>query len=104
MSVPLTLLGLLERGPSHGYDLKGDYDAGLASPRPLKDCPRSQNLRARPKNCVALVLSGQTETYHNFRDTLRTLCSFLSRIIGYESGLAPAACDPGNLPLKQSAC
>ena len=27
MSVPLTLLGLLERGPSHGYDLKRDYDA-----------------------------------------------------------------------------
>jgi hypothetical protein len=27
VSVPLTLLGLLERGPSHGYDLKRDYDA-----------------------------------------------------------------------------
>ena len=27
MSVPLTLLGLLEREPSHGYDLKHDYDA-----------------------------------------------------------------------------
>jgi DNA-binding PadR family transcriptional regulator len=27
MSVPLTLLGLLERRPSHGYDLKRDYDA-----------------------------------------------------------------------------
>ncbi len=26
MSVPLTLLGLLEREPSHGYDLKRDYD------------------------------------------------------------------------------
>jgi DNA-binding PadR family transcriptional regulator len=26
MSVPLTLLGLLEREPSHGYDLKHDYD------------------------------------------------------------------------------
>jgi DNA-binding PadR family transcriptional regulator len=26
MSVPLTLLGLLERSPSHGYDLKRDYD------------------------------------------------------------------------------
>jgi DNA-binding PadR family transcriptional regulator len=25
MSVPLTLLGLLEREPSHGYDLKRDY-------------------------------------------------------------------------------
>ncbi len=27
MSVPLTILGLLEREPSHGYDLKRDYDA-----------------------------------------------------------------------------
>jgi DNA-binding PadR family transcriptional regulator len=27
VSVPLTLLGLLEREPSHGYDLKRDYDA-----------------------------------------------------------------------------
>jgi DNA-binding PadR family transcriptional regulator len=27
MSVPLTLLGLLERQPSHGYDLKRDYDS-----------------------------------------------------------------------------
>jgi DNA-binding PadR family transcriptional regulator len=26
VSVPLTLLGLLERAPSHGYDLKRDYD------------------------------------------------------------------------------
>jgi DNA-binding PadR family transcriptional regulator len=26
MSVPHTLLGLLEREPSHGYDLKRDYD------------------------------------------------------------------------------
>ncbi|WP_035857488.1 PadR family transcriptional regulator [Cryptosporangium arvum] len=26
MNVPLTLLGLLERQPSHGYDLKRDYD------------------------------------------------------------------------------
>jgi DNA-binding PadR family transcriptional regulator len=26
VNVPVTLLGLLERGPSHGYDLKRDYD------------------------------------------------------------------------------
>ena len=29
MTVPLTLLGLLEREPSHGYDLKREYDALL---------------------------------------------------------------------------
>jgi DNA-binding PadR family transcriptional regulator len=36
MSVPLTLLGLLERGPSHGYDLKRDYDAYFGRGKPLR--------------------------------------------------------------------
>ena len=36
MSVPVTLLGLLERGPSHGYDLKRDYDAYFGRGRPLR--------------------------------------------------------------------
>jgi DNA-binding PadR family transcriptional regulator len=35
MSVPLTLLGLLEREPSHGYDLKRDYDAFFGRSKPL---------------------------------------------------------------------
>jgi DNA-binding PadR family transcriptional regulator len=37
MTVPLTLLGLLEREPSHGYDLKRDYDTyfGLGKPLPF---------------------------------------------------------------------
>jgi DNA-binding PadR family transcriptional regulator len=35
MSVPFTLLGLLEREPSHGYDLKRDYDALFGRGRPL---------------------------------------------------------------------
>jgi DNA-binding PadR family transcriptional regulator len=35
MSVPHTLLGLLERQPSHGYDLKRDYDAFFGRGRPL---------------------------------------------------------------------
>lgn len=35
MSVPLTLLGLLEREPSHGYDLKRDYDEYFGRGRPL---------------------------------------------------------------------
>jgi DNA-binding PadR family transcriptional regulator len=35
MSVPLTLLGLLERQPSHGYDLKRDYDAYFGKGKPL---------------------------------------------------------------------
>ncbi|WP_213450628.1 PadR family transcriptional regulator [Rhizomonospora bruguierae] len=35
MSVPLTLLGLLEREPSHGYDLKRDYDTLFGRDRPL---------------------------------------------------------------------
>ena len=35
MSVPFTLLGLLERQPSHGYDLKHDYDALFGRGKPL---------------------------------------------------------------------
>jgi DNA-binding PadR family transcriptional regulator len=35
VSVPLILLGLLEREPSHGYDLKRDYDAYFGRGRQL---------------------------------------------------------------------
>ena len=35
MNVPLTLLGLLEREPSHGYDLKRDYDTFFGRGKPL---------------------------------------------------------------------
>jgi len=35
MSVPLTLLGLLDREPSHGYDLKRAYDTYFGRGRPL---------------------------------------------------------------------
>jgi DNA-binding PadR family transcriptional regulator len=35
MSVPHTLLGLLEREPRHGYDLKRDYDTFFGRRRPL---------------------------------------------------------------------
>ena len=59
MTVPLALLGLLEREPSHGYDLKRDYDAffGRAKPLPFGQVystlgparPRRQgDRRARP--------------------------------------------------------
>jgi DNA-binding PadR family transcriptional regulator len=36
MAVPVALLGLLERQPSHGYDLKRDYDAYFGRDRPLR--------------------------------------------------------------------
>jgi DNA-binding PadR family transcriptional regulator len=35
VTVPLTLLGLLERAPSHGYDLKRDYDRFFGRGKPL---------------------------------------------------------------------
>ncbi|HEY2272224.1 MAG TPA: PadR family transcriptional regulator [Jatrophihabitantaceae bacterium] len=35
MTVPFALLGLLEREPSHGYDLKRDYDAHFGRGKPL---------------------------------------------------------------------
>src|SRR6201991_4399195 len=35
MNVPVALLGLLEREPSHGYDLKRDYDTLFGRGKPL---------------------------------------------------------------------
>ena len=35
MNVPFALLGLLEREPSYGYDLKRDYDAYFGRGKPL---------------------------------------------------------------------
>ena len=35
MTVPIALLGLLEREPSHGYDLKRDYDTLFGRGKPL---------------------------------------------------------------------
>ena len=35
MTVPMALLGLLDREPSHGYDLKRDYDAFFGRGKPL---------------------------------------------------------------------
>jgi len=35
MSVPFTLLGLIEREPSHGYDLKREYDTYFGREKPL---------------------------------------------------------------------
>jgi len=35
MSVPIALLGLLERQPSHGYDLKRDYDTYFGRGKPV---------------------------------------------------------------------
>jgi DNA-binding PadR family transcriptional regulator len=35
MTVPMALLGLLERSPSHGYDLKRDYDTFFGRGKPL---------------------------------------------------------------------
>jgi DNA-binding PadR family transcriptional regulator len=35
VTVPLTLLGLLDREPSHGYDLKRDYDLYFGRGKPL---------------------------------------------------------------------
>ena len=35
MSTPLALLGLLQRGPRHGYDLKREHDERFPSAKPL---------------------------------------------------------------------
>lgn len=35
MSIPFALLGLLEKEPSHGYDLKREYDARFGRDKPV---------------------------------------------------------------------
>jgi DNA-binding PadR family transcriptional regulator len=59
MSVPFTLLGLLEREPSHGYDLKRDYDAyfGRGKPLPFGQVYATLGRLARD----GLVVAGQVE-------------------------------------------
>ncbi len=59
MSVPLTLLGLLEREPSHGYDLKRDYDEffGRGKPLPFGQVYATLSRLARDGKVVA----GETE-------------------------------------------
>ncbi len=54
MSVPLSLLGLLEREPSHGYDLKRDYDAWFGQDEPLRDGTVSSLTAAAPSPGQAL--------------------------------------------------
>jgi DNA-binding PadR family transcriptional regulator len=60
MSVPLTLLGLLEREPSHGYDLKRDYDAyfGRGKPLPFGQVYATLGRLARDGKVVADVEPG----------------------------------------------
>ncbi|MEU4550192.1 PadR family transcriptional regulator [Nonomuraea dietziae] len=59
MSVPLALLGLLDREPSHGYDLKRDYDAyfGRGKPLPFGQVYSTLSRLARDGKVVA----GQSE-------------------------------------------
>ena len=59
MSVPLTILGLLEREPSHGYDLKRDYDSffGRGKPLPFGQVYATLSRLARDGKAVA----GDTE-------------------------------------------
>jgi DNA-binding PadR family transcriptional regulator len=59
VSVPLTLLGLLEREPSHGYDLKRDYDTyfGRGKQLPFGQVYSTLGRLARDGK----VLGGETE-------------------------------------------
>lgn len=59
MSVPLTLLGLLDRQPSHGYDLKHDYDALFGRGKPLPFGQVYATLGRLARN--GLVLPGESE-------------------------------------------
>jgi DNA-binding PadR family transcriptional regulator len=59
MTVPMALLGLLEREPSHGYDLKRDYDTffGRGKPLPFGQVYATLGRLARDGK----VLMGETE-------------------------------------------
>ncbi|HUR51699.1 MAG TPA: PadR family transcriptional regulator [Mycobacteriales bacterium] len=60
MSVPHTLLGLLEVEPRHGYDLKRAYDARFGHARPLKAGQVYSTLgRLERDGFVAVVATGQ---------------------------------------------
>jgi DNA-binding PadR family transcriptional regulator len=59
MSVPLTLLGLLERQPSHGYELKRDYDAYFGRDRQLPYGQVYSTLGRLARD--GKVLAGETE-------------------------------------------
>jgi len=60
MSVPLTLLGLLEREPSHGYDLKRDYDTyfGRGKPLPYGQVYATLSRLARDGMAIAGIIVG----------------------------------------------
>jgi DNA-binding PadR family transcriptional regulator len=60
MTVPLALLGLLEREPSHGYDLKRDYDTffGRGKPLPFGQVYATLGRLARDGKVVAEVEPG----------------------------------------------
>ncbi len=61
MSVPLTLLGLLEREPGHGYDLKRDYDTYFGRGKPLRYSQRGASQPGRIIEARGLLKSfGQT--------------------------------------------
>jgi DNA-binding PadR family transcriptional regulator len=57
--VPVTLLGLLERGPSHGYELKREYDTyfGQCKPVPFGQVYSTLSRLARDN----MVVVGQPE-------------------------------------------
>src|SRR6266581_2702597 len=61
VSVPLALLGLLEREPSHGYDLKRDYDAyfGRGKPLPFGQVYATLGRLARDGKVVAGLMLGR---------------------------------------------
>src|ERR1022692_3181156 len=59
MSVPMALLGLLDREPSHGYDLKRAYDAYFGRGKPLPFGQVYATLARLSRD--GKVLAGETE-------------------------------------------
>lgn len=59
MSVPITLLGLLDREASHGYELKRDYDTYFGRTKPLAFSQVYSTLGRLARD--GKVLAGETE-------------------------------------------
>ena len=92
MTVPASLLGLLEREPSHGYDLKRDYDRlfGRGKPLPFGQVYATLSRLARDGKVAAESEPGagpDRKRYVITEDGVSDLESWLGQPVGAEPHL-----------------
>ena len=69
MSVPFALLGLLEREPSHGYDLKRDYDSFFGRGKSLPFGQVYSTLSRLVRDDLLAGLSGRERRHGSYQRT-----------------------------------